>query len=171
MAESYRKGDYVSYSCSGVCLIDDIRQEAGSGKEPPKTFYILKPMADPSSTIFVPTTSPVLLAKMQRLPTREETDTLILSTQEEEMVWTADRKLRAANFQAILKACDLKELLGLVICIYRKKGELTAQGKKLSASDESVLRRAEGLIENELSFILDLKKDQVGGYIRTKLGM
>lgn len=171
MAEQYRKGDYVSYSCSGVCLIDDIRQDAPAGKGDPKTFYILKPVADPGSTIFVPTGSPILLAKMQRLPSKEEADALILSTQEEEMPWIEDRKIRAASFQTILKACALKDLLRLVACIYRKRSELTAKGKKLAASDENTLRRAEGLIENELSFVLGLKGDQVGAYIREKLGM
>ena len=87
------------------------------------------------------------------------------------MPWIEDRKLRAASFQTILKACALKDLLRLVACIYRKRSELTAKGKKLAASDENTLRRAEGLIENELSFVLGLKGDQVGAYIREKLGM
>ena len=171
MAEAYRKGDYVSYSCSGVCRIDDIRQEAPAGKGEPKTFYILKPVADPGSTIFVPTSSPVLLAKMQRLPNKEEADAMILSTKEDEMVWIEDRKLRAAAFQTILKNCSLKELLGLVTCIYQKRADLAAKGKKLAASDESTLRRAENLIENELSFVLQLEGGQVGAYIREKLGI
>ena len=168
MAEAYRKGDYVSYSCSGVCLIDDIRQES-AGKGETKTFFILKPVADPGSTIFVPTSSPVLLAKMQRLPNKDEADGMILATKKDQMAWIDDRKVRAAAFQTIIKACDLKELLGLVACIYQKRVDLAAKGKKLAASDESTLRRAEALIENELSFVLQLKGDQVGAYIRKKL--
>ena len=46
MAEEYRKGDYVSYSCNGVCLVEDVRVDAPTGKGEPKTFYILKPVAD-----------------------------------------------------------------------------------------------------------------------------
>lgn len=171
MAEAYSIGDYVSYSSSGVCRIEDIRQEPPAGKEAPKTFYILKPLADPASTIFVPTSSPTLLAKMQRLPTKKEADAMILSTKEEEMPWIDDRKVRAATFQTIVKACKLKELLGLATCIYRKRSDLTTQGKKLSATDEAVLRRAEGLIENELSFALELQKEQVGAYIRETLSI
>ncbi|MBR5533981.1 MAG: CarD family transcriptional regulator, partial [Ruminiclostridium sp.] len=124
MTENYRSGDYVSYSCNGVCRIDGIRQET-TDKGPPKTFYILKPVTDPSSTIFVPTHSPLLLAKMKPLPSKEEVDALILASREEEMPWIEDRKLRAATFQTILKACNLKDLLGLVTCIYRKGCDLT----------------------------------------------
>ena len=171
MAEPYRIGDHVSYSCSGVCLVADIRTDAPRGKEAPKTFYILKPVADPGSTIFVPTTSEALLAKMQRLPTQAEIDQLILSTREEELAWIDDRKVRTASFQATLKACDLRELLRLVGCIYRQKQVLAGRGKKLSSADEATLRRAEGIIENELSFVLQVPDDQVGAYIRQKLAI
>lgn len=169
MAEQYRIGDHVSYSCNGVCLVADIRTDSPSGKEAPKPFYILKPVADPGSTIFVPTTSETLLAKMQRLPTQGEIDQLIRSTREEELAWVDDRKVRAASFQATIKACDLRELLRLVGCIYRKKQELADKGKKLAASDDATLRRAEGIIQNELSFVLQIPDDQVGAYIRAKL--
>ena len=109
MAEEYRKGDYVSYSCNGVCLVEDVRVDAPTGKGEPKTFYILKPVADQGSTIFVPTSSPALLAKMQRLPSRGEVDALILSTKESALPWIEDRKVRAASFQTIIKACNLRE--------------------------------------------------------------
>ena len=170
MAEEYRKGDYVSYSCNGVCLVEDVRVDAPTGKGEPKTFYILKPVADQGSTIFVPT-SPTLLAKMQRLPSRGEVDALILSTKESALPWIEDRKVRAASFQTIIKACNLRELLELVSCIYQHGQALSAKGKKLTAADEAAMRRAEGLIENELSFVLQLSGDQVGTYIREKLAL
>ena len=57
MAEPYRKGEYVRYACNGVCLVDDIRLDVPAGKGTPKEFYILKPVSNPASTIFVPTGS------------------------------------------------------------------------------------------------------------------
>ena len=102
---------------------------------------------------------------------RRELDELILSTRGRELEWIDDRKERAAQFQQAVKRCDLRELLCLVGCIYRRRLDLTAAGKKLPAADETVLRRAEGLIENELGFVLDLEGPQVGAYIREKLGI
>lgn len=64
MAEPYRKGEYVRYACNGVCLGDDIRLDVPAGKGTPKEFYILKPVSNPASTIFVPTGSPALVEKM-----------------------------------------------------------------------------------------------------------
>ena len=86
MAEPYRKGEYVRYSCNGVCLVDDIRMDT-LGKEAPKEFYILKPVSNPASTIFVPTASQALVDRMARLPNQEELDQLILSTRDKEIPW------------------------------------------------------------------------------------
>lgn len=167
MSEAFHVGDHVSYACNGVCRVEDIRaDQVGSGE---KTFYILKPVADPGSTIFVPVDSAPLLAKMQPLPSRAEIDALIRSARADAMAWEENRKIRAAQFQATIKACDLRELLRLTCCIYQHKQQLNALGKKLPASDDAALHRAEALIENELSFVLSLSREQVGPYIQEKL--
>ena len=154
MAEPYRKGEYVRYACNGVCLVDDIRLDVPAGKGTPKEFYILKPVSNPASTIFVPTGSPALVEKMARLPNREELDQLILSVKDHPLPWIEDRKAR---------------LICLVVCISRRKRSLLATGKKLGASDETLLQRAEGLIANQVSFVLQVEDSQVGTYIREKL--
>ena len=79
MAETYQKGEYIRYACNGVCLVDDVRLDRLTKKEPPKEFYILKPVSNPASTLFVPTGNATLVAKMSRLPDREELDALILA--------------------------------------------------------------------------------------------
>lgn len=172
MAGPYQKGEFVRYSCNGVCLVDDIRVDAPAGRKGERQeFYILKPVKNPASTIFVPTGSLVLVEKMARLPSREELDTLIRATKDEPLTWNGDRKARLAQFQTIVKTCDLGELLSMAACIYRKKLELQAAGKKLGASDENLLSRAEDLIENEVSFVLQLTGEQVGAYLRDVLDL
>lgn len=168
MAEPYRKGEYVRYSCNGVCLVDDIRMDT-LGKEAPKEFYILKPVSNPASTIFVPTASQALVDRMARLPNQEELDQLILSTRDKEIPWIEDRKVRLASFQAIIKTCDLRDLICLAVCLYQRQRTLSAVGKKLGSSDETILHRTEALIENQVSFVLQVRTDQVSGYIREKL--
>lgn len=169
MADTYRKGEYVRYACNGVCLVDDIRLDSLARKEAPKEFYILKPVSNPASTIFVPTGSAALVNKMSRLPDREELDQLILSTKGSQFPWIEDRKVRLARFQEIVKDCDLRNLICLALCIQQRKRTLSAAGKKLGASDEGVLQKAQALIENQVGFVLQVSSDQVGAYIRQKL--
>lgn len=169
MADTYQKGEYVRYACNGVCLVDDVRLDSLARKEAPKEFYILKPVSNPASTIFVPTDSPALVSKMSRLPDREELDQMILSVRGLTFPWIEDRKARLAQFQETVKDCNLRDLICLVLCIHQRKRDLSARGKKLGASDEGVLQRAEALIENQVGFVLQLSGDQVGPYIRQKL--
>ena len=158
MAETYQKGEYIRYACNGVCLVDDVRLDRLTKKEPPKEFYILKPVSNPASTLFVPTGNATLVAKMSRLPDREEP-----------LDWIDDRKIRLASFQTIVKECDLGQLISLVSCIYHRREDLIAAGKKLGASDETLLQRAEALIENEVAFVLKVEQSEVSDYIRDKL--
>ena len=166
----YEKGAYVQYGLNGVCRIEDVRVDSLSKKDGGE-YYVLRPIAERASTIMVPTGNQVLVSKMALLPSREELDALILSAREQDVVWVDDRKERNVVFQQTVKRCDLTELLALVSCIYHKRQELERAGRKLTAADEAVLRRAEGLIENELGFILELDAPQVGEYIREKLGV
>ena len=166
----YEKGEYVRYGISGVCRIEDIRTDSLTKKSSGE-YYVLHPIAERGATIMVPTDSETLTAKMARLPSREELDALIVSAQETDVVWIEDRKERSAQFQQMVKRCDLSELLGLVGCLYHKRVELEGAGRKLTAADDAILRRAEGLIENELGFVLELEGPQVGEYIREKLGI
>lgn len=171
MAAQYCKGSYVRYASSGICLIEDIRREAHAGTREEKEFLILKPVASKGGTVYVPADNPALLEKMQPISTAGEIESLLSSVRAAPMEWIDDRKNRASAFQAILKRSDLRELLEMVSSLCRRRQDLAALGKKLSASDEAVLRRAEGLIQNELAFVLGISEKQVGPYLRDKLGI
>lgn len=84
------------------------------------------------------------------------------------MEWIADRKLRSARFQEILSKYDEHDLLLLAGCLYWRAQE---SPKKLSFSDEKVLKTAEKIIEQEFSFSLRIGAQSVGDYIRQKLGI
>ena len=166
--ERYQKGDYVQYGVSGVCFIEDVRRDELDRKSA-GDYYVLKPVGERGSTILVPTDNEKLVARMASLPSPEELDALVASTREETFPWIDDRKERNLAFQAAIKRCDLRELLCLAGAIYRRRQNLLDEGKKLSAADENILRRAEGLIENEVGFVLGLEGPQVEEYILEKL--
>ena len=82
--------------------------------------------------------------------------------------WIDDCKQRAAMFRKILLQRDERELLLLVSCLYLKSRE---GSKALSASDVQILKAAEEIIEQEFSFSLKISTQQIGNYIREKLGL
>lgn len=171
MPERFSKGDYIRYSSNGVCLVEDIRKLDYAGKNNTDDFYILVPVNNRSSTIYVPVNNAELTSRMRRILSKEEIDRIIESVKLGEVTWIDDRKMRSESFKAILKRCDSLELMRLVSCIYLKKQDLIAKGKKLSAADDNILTQAESMVEDEFSFVLNLDGIQVGRYIRNKLGI
>ncbi|MBQ9413530.1 MAG: CarD family transcriptional regulator [Clostridia bacterium] len=169
MQTQFQKGEYVRYAANGVCLVDDIRQMPELKRE--EYFYILRPIADRNSTYFIPVDNAKLTAKLRPLLTKEEIDDLIDSVRDVHEPWIEDRKERAELFRTILRECDMRAVLSLAGTIYLRKQFLDQEGKKLSPSDDSVLKQAESMTENEFAFVLHMQNTEVGPYVRERLGI
>jgi len=167
----YKTGDLIRYATTGVCQIAEIKKMRGADRHTVRTFYVLKPVSNKASTVYVPVDNAELVGKMRYILNKDEIDELIVSDLGSRVEWSDDRKIRQENFHSIIKNCDHRELLCLISCIYLKKQELVSIGKKLASTDEAILNQAEELIENEFSFVLGVTKNEVGAYIREKLGI
>ena len=160
----YQKGEYISYSGHGVCRIADIRAMdfgTGSGR---RDYYVIEPIAAGSATIYLPYDNPNGLSRMRPVLTKEEIDRIICSVQDDQILWTNDRKVRTAQFRQILSRRDTRELLMLASCLHKRKTE-----KGLPASELEMLHKAEGMIEQEFSFALNIRREDIGQYIRDRL--
>lgn len=160
----YQKGDYISYSGHGVCRISDIRAMdfgTGSGAQ---DYYVVEPIAAGNATIYLPRGNPKVLSRMRPVLTKEEIDAIIFSVRDDQIPWTNDRKVRIAQFQQILSRRDTRELLMLASCLHKRKTE-----KGLPTGELEMLHKAEGMIEQEFSFALNLRREEIGKYIRDRL--
>lgn len=158
----YQKGDYISYSGHGVCRISDIRaMDFGSGKQ---DYYIIEPIAAGNATIYLPRDNPKALSRIRPVLTKEEIDAIISSVRDDQIPWPNDRKVRIAQFQHILSRRDTRELLMLASCLHKRRRE-----KGLPAGELEMLHKAEGMIEQEFSFALNIQREYIGQYIRDRL--
>lgn len=158
----YQKGDYISYSGHGVCGISDIRaMDFGSGKQ---DYYIIEPIAAGSATIYLPRDNPKALSRIRPVLTKEEIDAIISSVRDDQIPWPNDRKVRIAQFQQILSRRDTRELLMLASCLHKRRTE-----RGLPAGELEMLHKAEGMVEQEFSFALNVRREEIGQYIRDRL--
>lgn len=170
MKQEYTVDEFVKYGRDGVCRVAGITTMRSPKDNLSAKYYSLKPVADSGSTIYVPLDNEILLAKIHPVPSKTEIDAMILASKEHSIAWLPDRKERNEAFQAILASCDQAELLRMIACIYHQKLVLVGIGKKLSAADDAALKRAEKLISNEFSFVLELSSPEaVSSYIRRLL--
>lgn len=161
------KDSYVIYGCNGVCRVSDIRCETMYKKT--QTYYILESVNDPGSTIYIPADNEALLSRMQRIPDRDEILRMLDVMKDNTIPWEQDNHLRAALFNGILDRCDRQELLTLIRTLREKRENLAAENKKLSASDDNALKRAEKTINDVFGFALSIAPEEVPAYIAAYL--
>ena len=164
----FQMNDVIIYGAQGVCRIEGTEVKSLSGVK--KTYYILKPVSDPGSTIFAPTDNEQVLKKMRRLLTRDEIHKLIDAMPEESTLWVRNENERKELYRTILSRGDPMELIKMIKAIYAHKLEREAEGKRLHMSDERFFKDAEQILYNEFQYVLDIRsKDDLMAYILKRI--
>lgn len=161
------KGALVSYGSAGICRIIDISKEAILGKT--VECYVLSPLNDERTTIFVPTDNKTLVGRMHPIMSLEEVHTLILSMPSEQETWIEDERARSSKFREILNGGTRSELIRMMKSLHSKKMELAKVGKRLRASDNAFLTKAELTLYGEVAYVLGIPVDDVEDYITNTL--
>ncbi len=163
MSETVKIGTYVLYAKTGVCLIKE--QTTMNGGQ----YYVLSPISDSRSSVYVPADKPEMVARMRPLLTREEINALLVDADTVRLEWVDDRNERAMLYRAVTGSGDRKELVRLLVCLMRKKRERMEIGKRLSSMDENFLQECVRLVQEEFSMVLGIERREVGPYIQERL--
>ena len=165
--EQVKIGTHVRYGKMGVCLVAE-QKTITMGKES-GLYYVLTPISDGRSSVFVPCDNEALVCKMCPLLTREEIDKILSEAEAERLNWIDDRNQRITFYRAVTNGGDRKLLIRLICCLYRKKQEKQEAGKRLSTMDESALQECMRLIDEEFSMVLGIHRTKVVDYILERL--
>lgn len=157
-------GSNVIYGANGIYKVEDIREETFCGK--PQKYYVLSLLDQHRrDKIFIPCDNENLVSQMKRILSKEEICALIKEVPSEPMEWIADTRSRNEHFKEILARADRLELMHLSKTIYQRKIEMSAQGKKIFLSDENALAKAEKILFEEFSMVLDIKREDIIPFI------
>ncbi len=149
-------GSYVIYRSEGVCVISDIRNESFGSVGKSEKYYILTPISDSKSTVFVPVNNEVLTGFMKSLMSADEINSLVHRLKDEVLPWQTDARARTTEFKEII-ASGNRERLVLLLNTFRHRFEaLTNAGKKISSAEMGIYSRAERLFYEELSATTDI---------------
>lgn len=168
--QSFRKTDHVVYASNGICLIEDIKKMSFVRGEPEKIYYILKPLHDKSSTIYIPEDNEALLGKMRSIITKDEIEAIITNVNKTDIEWIEDRKLRGASYREFLSTPHPAVLLPLIKAISKKSIELSETGKKLTAADKEAFESSLRYVKDEFAFSLGISANEASQYIENALG-
>ena len=163
MSDAAKIGSYVMYGKTGVCLVKE--QTVMNGGQ----YYVLSPIGDRHSSVYVPCSNEELVGRMRPLLSREEIDLLLSNADDVRLEWLEDRNERSSFCRAVLNSGDRKALVRLLCCLMRRKIERIEMGKRLSAMDETFLQECVRLVQEEFSMVLDIPQREVGPYIQERL--
>ncbi len=161
--QMFEKGEYIVYGTSGVCQIEDITTMDMKGVAGNRLFYVLIPSSQRGGKIFTPVDNEKTY--MRPVITRDEASKLIEEIPGIEELWISNEKLREAKYKECMNSCDCREWIRIIKTLYLRKRARSAQGKKITSTDEKYLRMAEDYLYSELEIPLGIPKARMEAYI------
>lgn len=162
----FTQGETVIYGTNGVCRIDGVTQMDITGEK--KDYYVLKPVFNGRSTLFVPIDNEKLVGRMRPLITESGIRALAKAFPSIEPLWIEDEDERKAACAAALADNDRETALALIKAIRVHRDRQFDIGKKLHVGDERFLKDAEKLLREEAAFVLDKDFDRVLNFLDEK---
>lgn len=160
-------GEVVVYGVQGVCRIRD-KCTRKFGKEE-QEYFVLCPVFDEKSVIYVPADKPALLAQMRAVLTKAELSELIVTADRNGSQWIENDNSRRDFCAEVIKSGDRSALMGLVSMLYLHSEELKGQKKHFHMADERSLKQAKKLLHDEFAYVLGIDPEDVPAYISSRL--
>ena len=160
-------GNLVMYGIHGVCKIVDKELRTIDRKK--MEYLVLEPVNQNSSRFYVPSGNPNAMAKLRRLMTRQELETLLVSGDIRQPYWIEDENLRKQHYRDLISTGDRVALLRMLYTLYRHRESQLSSGRKFHLCDENFLRDAQRLIETEFAAVLQIPTTEVHAYVMEKL--
>lgn len=159
----YSIGDVVLYGAQGICKIDCI-QTKQIGKQS-ADYYVLKPLFNENTSLFVPADNQILTAKMQNVLTNVQAKELIQAAPQIDVLKFDNDNQKREQYKNIISSGDRKALVSLIKTILAERDTRRESGKKLNIIDEQTLRKAEILLYNELAYVYGVEPDKAKNLI------
>lgn len=160
-------GSVLVYGSRGVCKVEGIKKECFVSQE--REYYLLRPMDDVKSLIYIPVDSDRLDKQVRRVLTPGEIDHLISIMPDKAVPWIENNRARAEAFKLVMDSGNREQMVQSIKTLYLHRQELAAVGKRLNVADEAVLGRMEKLLYDEFALVLNIRVDEVLPFIQEKL--
>ena len=159
-------GDLVVYGIHGVCRITQTQEQIVDRKK--VEYFVLVPTQQTDAAFYVPMHNPAAIRKLRKVLTREELTDLLQPGKLPEDSWIDNETARKERYRGLISRADCAELICALRTLYLHKQAQLASGKKLHICDENFMKDAERVIRSEVSAVMEIPPEAVGGFIRSK---
>ncbi len=148
----FQIGDYVVYGCRGIHEITDITTLNMEGVDHDREYYILKPYAAATGSVYAPVDSTKI--NMRLVMSEDEVTAFLENIASILPINLRSPKQQEEAFKLCVKSCDPDELMRVIKTLRIRKRERAEKGKKLTITDTHYLEQAEKILYDELSLVL-----------------
>lgn len=157
----YKIGDYVINATNGICQIKEIVEMDMSGGT--KSYFFLVPVNEPTAKVYIPVDNAD--GRIRYVIDSDEAMAVINDMVSIPLLEVSSEKEREAIYKNAVKSCEPRQLVGLIKCIYTRREERFAVGKKCTAVDERYFKLAVNNLHSELAFALGRDKKEMEDFI------
>lgn len=155
----YKIGEYLVYRKS-VCQVKEIKEKNGTN------YYQLVPIDDASLKIEVPVEDKDKV--LRNLITKEEIENLIKNMPNIELIDCNDRMIEL-EYRNLLATGNKEDIIKVIKTAYLRNKARLENKKKMNEKDINYLEKAEKLLYNEFSIVLNLSLEDTRQYIINKV--
>ncbi len=165
----YSVGEAVIYGNHGVCKVKEITEMSFGNGSDRKKYYVLCPVSNPRSIIYVPTDNDALTSRIRPLLSEAEIDEIISSVPPEKLQWIASDIKRKEFCGETLKSGDRFRIMQMIGMLYDQREALRDQKKHFHVVDERFLKDATRLLHEEFAYVLGISPADVPEYISSRI--
>jgi len=155
----FKVGEYLVYR-KAVCQVKNIKEKDGNN------YYQLVPIDDDSLKIEVPVEDKDNV--LRSLISREELESLINKMPSIELIDCNDKMIEL-EYRNLLSTGNREDIIKVIKTAYLRNKSRVENKKKISEKDNNYLEKAEKLLYNEFSIVLNLSFDDTRQYIINKV--
>ena len=159
----FAKDEYVFHESGGVCRIADIQVAPLDNMPADRSYYIVQPLHDPNSVIYVPVDSDRIF--LRRLLTKAEAQELLSQIPQIAVIEAENAKALRGKYIDAMHTHSPIEWVRVIKTIYQRAQAARAQ--RLSETERSFSESAKRHLHTELSLALELPLQEIEQYITT----
>ena len=122
---------------------------------------MLHPVLDEKVSVFIPLDNKDLLSRVRPILSKEEITKVVYAFPHQPLNWIENDNERKKSYSQLIKEGNHYHLISIVKSIFNHKNKLKEKKKKLHASDEQFFKEAETLLISEISYVLNLTRNEV----------
>lgn len=156
-------GDFVACGNNGICSVADITALDLTGIDKKRKYYLLKPVYQPTSTVYIPVDTAD--KAMRKAVTEKEAKELIHAIPDIPLISLSDERALEKTYKEYMGQNNCEAWVKLIKTIFLRKETRLSNGHKVTAVDSRYFKLAEEFLYAELAVALQITRDEVRDYI------